>query len=719
MDRRVRFALAAALSLALVVVFAGIVLQMMATVTPSRLPFEVSQSTARRLGYAIGGAAAGRRMDLSGFPQEWTVDEVHVSDVGVQPGDRVLAFNDQPLAPDCRVDGWRDSLKASLAGLEEANLLLVGSEPLAVDPAVLVSGRRTILSATDAAGNPLPIEWVSKDTSRVVIDSSGVAIPGAPGQLVSVGLRWCGSRDLSIVRFDYIRPDERRSGGSGGGSGREGSEELAEVVTVLDWRVVEVRAVPYGIVPSIPSLTGSIVAIFVLLAGLLALRARSGDVATPRFVVVCVLWGLLEILGFSWHWLAWRTPLLVGTPMDWLSRQAWLAFVLIPGILCAFLWFLQAFPDTDQVLPRRFRVPAKGLVACTLMFPGAIFVHWLSRSESTLTPLFTLGVGLPLLIAFGAAFAVGMVLVFTVPVRIVWLAVDRVRREKAAEELGQARMVLYTIAIGFTLFIITWLSEFAFAASAGSSAYELQRRPIIAALGAVSALAMGLPFLGVLLAMIRRGLWDVDLIVKRATLYSGLTVVFVLAWLSLDVTIERLVPAGILGLGWLNDLGATALAAGVVAVSQRWVANTVTRRFFPESERLDRVVADISEELGSLAKGSSPAGALGQRLSEALGPTPCIVLVRRNDNLFARDWGSASDPPTALLAGAAVGALEHQASTVVTTDAGPVLVSRIGKSESYPGLLILGPREGGLFYNREERRLLSLLLNHAASLFRS
>jgi hypothetical protein len=102
---------------------------------------------------------------------------------------------------------------------------------------------------------------------------------------------------------------------------------------------------------------------------------------------------------------------------------------------------------------------------------------------------------------------------------------------------------------------------------------------------------------------------------------------------------------------------------------------------------------------------ASPGAYLRERLALVVGANSCAVLVQPGENLFRKVWSTGETTPTALVAGAASTALETNPSAIVMTDGGTVLAARIGKGESYPGLLLLGPRRGGRFYTTEERRL--------------
>ncbi len=169
--------------------------------------------------------------------------------------------------------------------------------------------------------------------------------------------------------------------------------------------------------------------------------------------------------------------------------------------------------------------------------------------------------------------------------------------------------------------------------------------------------------------------------------------------------------------GLVGTLGAPLLAAGLVTVSQRRVTRGITRRFFPQSVDFDRAIAEVSEQLTS-ADSRSAAVQLGQRLSEALGADPCVVLVRMKDSWLEKVWSTEGATPIDKIVGAVEGALEEHTSAIVMTDDGPILAARIGAGAAFPGMLLLGPRRGGQFYSTEDRRLITMLLNQMASILK-
>jgi hypothetical protein len=458
--------------------------------------------------------------------------------------------------------------------------------------------------------------------------------------------------------------------------------------------------------------------LFVLLEGFLALRAKSRDVALPRFVLLCLLFAVpapLFLMG-SWSRVVEPALAVVGVafalPMLLVGVGVTLAVALAYVFLGSFLRLLHVFPSDEPELAGRFPVP--------LLIPGIAVI----ATGVWAVPLYPVMWGPPVrftLLRYSAALVTLLLIAATLLfiIRIIRLAKAQAGLERDLEGSGKARIALFGIKYGFLMLALAlvlsmmprgYTTAMPWTVTLDNSLTLI--RDLLIPIGLIA------PFVGFFIAIVGRGLWEVDLIVKRTTVYSALTFLFVIAYLFLDVSVENLVPAGLFGVGLLNDLAAAALAGGLVAVSQRWVTGGLSRRFFPESIGFDRAIEEVSEDVATAEPGASPGEYLGERLATALGANPCAVLVRIGEDLFRKVWSAGETTPTALVAAAASTALDTNPSAVVMTDDGPVLAARIGRGEAYPGLLLLGPRPNGRFYTTEERRLLTPLLNQAAMLLR-
>lgn len=480
-----------------------------------------------------------------------------------------------------------------------------------------------------------------------------------------------------------------------------------------------IMEVPLEITLMRPSWREALVAIayraailFVLLGGILALRAKSRAVALPRFLLLCLLLGLLAVPFLAASWARWADPALAFGREIAIGVTVFVPAVLVSAILVlvflgAFLRLLHVFPSREPELARRFRVPRVLLaIAVGSIVVFAVILSMVLRGEwSGPIPVGAIPV---LALTY-------LVVILVLIVRILRLAKAQAAIERDAEGSEKGRMALFGVKYGFlilTLCIVLSIMPRGYStAMPWTVTLENSLTFIHDLLIPIGLIA---PFIGFFLAILGRGLWDVDLIVKRTTVYSVLTGLFVVLLLALEVTAENVLPGHLFGVAWIDGLTVAALATGLVAVFHRWIKIGLTRRFFSESVNFDRAIEEVSEDMATPDSESSPAKYLGQRLTAVLSANPCAVFVRLGENLFRKVWSTNETVPVSLVAGAASTALETHPSAIVMTDEGPILAARIGKGESYPGLLLLGPRRGGRFYTSEERRLLTVLLNQAA-----
>lgn len=455
-------------------------------------------------------------------------------------------------------------------------------------------------------------------------------------------------------------------------------------------------------------LTWRLVPLTVLLLGLLAVRARSEEPAARRFVFLCLLFGLWPLWVLSRLWIQWVNPFFWPFWQSWIvplgdphHLRGYLQVLFVLLIFGMFARFLHFFPTYDPVLARKIRVPRITTLVAVVVAVLAVKIARLPVFDIDLARWIDLALWIvPIIPVIGFMFLL-------IAIQVLRLAAARLRGEDT-EELQQAKLGLLGTEIGGALLISALLvlmlgpvSEF--------------EEPLFALILAGAILS---PFVGIFFAILRRGLWNVDLFIRRTTVYSALTALFVTTFLFLEVTVENLLPGSLLGIGWLDEVGVAALATGLVAMSHRLVSREITHRFFPDSIKFGLAIEEVSEDMTAMESGSCAAAYLGERLTKALDANPCEVLERLGENVFRKVWSTGATTPTSLVAGAACGALTTSHSVIMLTDEGPVLAARIGKGESYSGMLLLGPRRGGRFYTAEERHLLTPLLNQAAALLR-
>ena len=717
-----------------IVAGAAVMLEVLATVRPSVFPIKDMRHMQFVLENCEGAEApADCRPEV-----EWQVEvmEVRQPSQGVRVGDRVLSIDGKPVGSLPESEEERRLFLASLEGARSLPIVLARDRRVrqvsefgfagvtrwqspefnSTSDRDTVQERETlpeVLARLAPGGHGLSPAQVTEITDAVLAHTDLTDL--GPGVVITVERthevdeRPRPDHPITEVTLRYSGNEEVRLQRGEDGWGPPVMEVPLEITLMRPpWREALV-AIAYRAA-----------ILFVLLGGILALRAKSRAVALPRFLLLCLLFSLPAVPSLAASWARWADPALAfGREIAMVVIAFALPAMLVGAILVlvflgAFLRLLHVFPSRDPELARRFRVPrVLPAIAVGSIVLFAVIWSMALRGVSRSSALILAGAIPVLLLTY-------LVVILVLIVRILRLAKAQAAIERDAEGSEKRRMALFGVKYGFlilTLAIVLsimprgYTTAMPWTVTLDNSLTFI--RDLLIPIGLIA------PFIGFFLAILGRGLWDVDLIVKRTTVYSVLTGLFVVLLLALEVTAENVLPGRLFGVAWIDDLTVAALATGLVAVSHRWIKTGLTRRFFSESVNFDRAIEEVSEDMATPDSESSPAKYLGQRLTAVLSANPCAVLVRLGENLFRKVWSTNETVPVSLVAGAASTALETNPSAIVMTDEGPILAARIGKGEQYPGLLLLGPRRGGRFYTSEERRLLTPLLNQAALLLKS
>ncbi|GAA1501879.1 sensor histidine kinase [Nocardioides humi] len=295
--------------------------------------------------------------------------------------------------------------------------------------------------------------------------------------------------------------------------------------------VVADAGIPFGLAAAYPMLLEVLVAAAGLTAAVLVLR---GADTWFRLYVAAAL-SLWSTMGGAMS-VVYRDALggSTGEAVQLLQGLGWAAWILI-----AYL-----FPD-GRVVPRWSRWAMAGWPA----YFGYVLLLPVAGHEPDPDSLVETW---PLPLLFGSA---------------AWAAIHRYRRVSTPEQRRQTRGVVVALALWAVLALVAVLTplrglldDVGVGALVGNAAVQL-----------VSYLIAGLLLASITVAVLRHGLYDVDLWVNRALVYAVLTGLVVAAYAVL---------AGIGGLIWpANDLAGPLAATVVVAVA-----------FHPLRLRVQRVV---------------------------------------------------------------------------------------------------------------------------------
>jgi hypothetical protein len=466
--------------------------------------------------------------------------------------------------------------------------------------------------------------------------------------------------------------------------------------------------------------------------GLLALGARAEGAGPRRFVLLCLAGSLPLLVDVPSEWNSVSQPL-VGLFLggnSFLDRSGLVPVLLLLWPLVfgwALLSLLYVVPTDEPELRERFPMPeppasllwgariglvlAVGLLGLVLWGPdgrlwqGVQAVGWLVETGVILA---------------ATLYAFSWVAQTTRRVR----GLVRLRRAQVHEagDLGRraqlalagvdvgVKAFLGFLAIGFVIIATSVTLDLLWPGANGPAMKAAVVSVLNPLFAGVLIVAVGAPFLGTGLAVLRGGMWDVDLVAYRTALYSLFGVVFFLVWVGVDQAVEALVPGGLVGAG-------PVLAAVTVAGLQGPLARLVRRRINPGADDFEDVVERAAHRLGTLAPGASSCEVLAETLAEELG-CPSVSVLKRDGERWLHVGGTADPASTLRLTSTLGPVLAEAAQVVVRTDAADLLAIRLGGPDGAVGAVLLTARDGRP-YTADQRRMLSVMLAPTASLLRA
>jgi two-component system, NarL family, sensor kinase len=373
-------------------------------------------------------------------------------------------------------------------------------------------------------------------------------------------------------------------------------------------------AVPLGPYPwsaAVAANAGTVVfALVTLLVGAF-LYARRPDVAAtrPLFLVATALvaattWSFgLGVGDFRGAWGFWLYQLgaLVGFMLFWLAG----------------LHFAASFPSPLPLLRRRW------LVATAYALPFlalAFYLAWsATRADSMLAWVATWGRAADVHATLVLALALG-----------VFVAQDRAQRSAPGRQ--QIRWVVLAALI------------------AGGAGLALYLLPPLVGLPAVHANVIGAIVsifpLGIAIAVLRHGLFDIDRLLSHALVYAGLSAAVAAVYVAVVVGVGRLV-------GPAPSVGLSLLATAVVAVAfhplRERLQRGVDRRLVGERGEPVRLLGRLGERLEATAEPERVLPALVEVVAEALKlPYVAVALDADGGETIAAEYGRPLPPAVAL-----------------------------------------------------------------------
>ncbi len=295
-----------------------------------------------------------------------------------------------------------------------------------------------------------------------------------------------------------------------------------------------------------------------------------------------------------------------------------------------------------------------------------------------------------------------------------------------SDPIGRRRLkwVLYGGYVGFLplAFVIIFLSG-----TLEPRAYSL--------VFALSVLPTVVVPLGILIAVVRQQLLDVDRLISATASYTAIAIVLIGATLTL---IPRLAQAAsqVLGLDLALGQGLlTLVLAAVVVPAHRRVQPRIDRYFFPERHSLETGMQRLLTELSDCEGPEELAGRIGEQLADLLRPESCVIYTRAETSfvpVFVQGRHAAAEldrrgPLVAVLslrkepvvgqptAGGGSRQKLPPFERAVLEELGVAVVAPVRVGDELAALLALGPKRSGDVYTATDLAWISAVAERMAA----
>jgi signal transduction histidine kinase len=345
------------------------------------------------------------------------------------------------------------------------------------------------------------------------------------------------------------------------------------------------------------------------------------------FLTTTIAGGLLFVTDEYWRYALAQEPPLPGAAWAaWLSDWLWAVLLSIP------LLFVPLFFPDGRLPSRRWR-PFAWIAAGTVAF--AIITFALDPD-----PRGRGGVSNPLgvdavepLAGFMDGPGFGLVLLFGV----ISLVSVILRYRRAG---GQQRRQIKWFAFGVAVLVSVFLAEM-LTTALGLSVPE----PIATILVAVGFMALPV---GAGIAILKHGLYDIDVVINRTVLYGVLAVFITAVYVGIVVGVGALV-------GSQGNLFLSIVATAVVALAfqpvRQWARHLANRLVYGKRATPYEVLSEFSEHLGDAYSTDAVLPRMAGMIGEATGAERAAVWVRVGDEFRqAAGWPEESGEMRSLRA---------------------------------------------------------------------
>jgi hypothetical protein len=229
------------------------------------------------------------------------------------------------------------------------------------------------------------------------------------------------------------------------------------------------------------------------------------------------------------------------------------------------------------------------------------------------------------------------------------------------------------------------------------------------------------------LSILRRRLWDVDVVINRTLVYSVLSLVLFLVFWACDKVLGTLVESVLNAFAQFSNLsqyssqysgiGSTLIVGKAVSPLHKRIEETINRRFYKDRLHLRTLFAEFAREARNITDLPKLLNLVTKKTCDLLKIRYGAVYLEdvskglklaKSQNLPSRQLSLPKDQNTLnrLSSGSSIFRSEDKALPLLLPLTLPSSAKEKSKASRLVGLLALGPRHSGLGYSSDDRSML-------------
>jgi len=229
------------------------------------------------------------------------------------------------------------------------------------------------------------------------------------------------------------------------------------------------------------------------------------------------------------------------------------------------------------------------------------------------------------------------------------------------------------------------------------------------------------------MSILRRRLWDVDVVINRTLIYSVLSLVLFLVFWACDKVLGTLVESLLNAFGQFSNLtqyssqysgiGSTLIVGKAVSPLHKRIEETINRRFYKDRLHLRNLFTEFAREARNIKDISRLLNLIVKKTCDVLKIRYGAVYLEdlnrdlklaKSQNLPSKPLSLPDDENTIsrLSNGSSIFRSEDKVLPLILSLALPSSAKGKSKASRLVGLLALGPRNSGLGYSSDDRSML-------------